>query len=258
MSGPIGLFDSGVGGLTILEALETLFPHEDILYFADTDHFPYGEKNPAEILRYASQITAFLFNMNAKLQIIGCHTASACAEKNLKNAFPFPILGMIQPTIDVLMQTTKNQRIAILSTETTIQTGVYQKEIKKALPEAVIFPLSCPKLAEKIEYGESDSQNLIQACVAPILDQDIDLLLLACTHYSYLQRAIEEELDPNTIVLNPALAVAKSARTMLKEPSDPYHVPHHTFYVSGDTESFQQFLEKHPPKGTFSLQEAIL
>lgn len=258
MSGPIGIFDSGIGGLTVLQAIETLLPHEDILYFADTAHFPYGKKNPAEILRLSSQITAFLFTQNVKLLILGCHTVSACAEKKLKNAFPVPILGMIRPTMQILSQTTKNNRIAILATETTIQSGIYQKEIEKTIPGATIFTLTCPELAEKIEHDDPNTQKLIQACVDPILGQNVDTLLLACTHYPHLKRAIAEELDPETIVLNPALAVAEAAKLMLKDPKETNHTPHHTFFVSGDTDSFQKFLDRHPPKGAYSLQEAIL
>lgn len=258
MSGPIGIFDSGIGGLTIFQALETLLPHEDILYFADTGNFPYRKKNSAEIIRLASQITAFLFTQNVKLVIIGCHTASAHAEKKLKNAFPVPILGMIEPSIKILRQTTKNQRIAILGTDSLIKSGIYQKQIEKMLPSATVFPLSCPELAEKIEYNESDTQKLIKTCVHPILGQNVDTLLLACTHYPHLQRAIAEELDPETAVLNPAIAMAEAAKAMLKDPQELSHTPHHTFYVSGDSDAFQNFLNTHPPKGVYSLQEAIL
>lgn len=250
MTGPIGIFDSGVGGLSLLEALEIELPHEDILYFADTTHFPYGEKTEVEILRYATQIAAFLFTQNVKLLIIGCHTASAVAHKNLQKAFPLPILGMITPTINTLAQTTKNKRIGILATQLTLRTGIYQN----AIPGAITYPLTCPELKEKIESSDPNTQSIIQACIAPLLGQEIDTLLLACTHFPHLKGAIEEELDLCTAVLNPALSVAASAKDMLKDPQNKKHKPQHTFYVSGEIAPFQAFLEKHPPKAPYEIR----
>jgi glutamate racemase len=205
MTGPIGIFDSGVGGFSVLQAIEAILPNEDILYFADNAHFPYGEKTPAEILRYATQVTAFLFTQNVKLLIIACHTASIYASQNLKKAFPLPILGMIDPTINTLKYTTKNGRVALLGTKATINSGIYQEKIQKAIPNATLFPLICPELEQKIELGDNNTQRLICSCSAPILGQNVDTLLLACTHYPLIKGAIEEELDPCTVVLNPSL-----------------------------------------------------
>lgn len=255
MSGSIGIFDSGIGGLTLLQAIETLLPHEDILYFADTAHFPYGEKDALEILRLASQVTGFLFTQNVKLLLIACHTISTCLQ-NLKKAFPFPILGMIEPSIELLTKT-KGNRIALFATNATIHSQVYQKAIQKKLPKATLFPISCPDLIEKIEYLVPNTQPLIKSCVSPILDQNIDTLLLASTHLPHFKRAIEEELDPKTTVLNPALAVAQSVKEllyMLHKTNESEYSPHHTFYISGDTLFFQNFLETHPPKAKYSIR----
>ncbi|MDN3505612.1 MAG: glutamate racemase [Simkaniaceae bacterium] len=250
MTGPIGILDSGVGGLSILQAIEAELPNEDILYFADTAHFPYGEKTEAEVIRYSTQIAAFLFTQNVKLLIIGCHTASAAALKNLTNAFPLPVLGMIAPTINLLAQTTKNKRIGILATELTLRSGIYQN----AIPGAITYPLSCPELKEKIESNDPNTQPTIQACIAPLLGQEVDTLLLACTHYPHLKGAIEEELDPCTVVLNPALSVAATAKDTLKDLQNKKHKPHHTFFVSGELSPFQTFLEKHPPKAPYEIR----
>lgn len=258
MTGPIGIFDSGVGGLTVLQALESLLPHEDILYFADTAHFPYGNLTEAKILRHTTQAAAFLFTQNVKLLILACHTASIHSLAKIQKAFPIPILGVVHPSIHALRMTTRNLRVAVLATESTIKSNVYQKEIAKVLPTAQVFPVSCGDLAERIERGDSDTQKLIQACVKPLHDQDIDTVLLACTHYPHLKSAIEEELDPGTHVLNPALHIVEAATKMIKEPSLIEHKPHHTFFITGDSLPFETFLKRYPPKALFSLQEAIL
>jgi len=250
MTSPIGIVDSGVGGLSIFQAIEEKLPHEDILYFADTAHFPYGERTNAEILRFATQITAFLFTQNVKLLIIGSHSISATCLQNLQRAFPLPILGMTTPTINAIAQTTKNKRIGILATQATLRSNIYQN----AIPGAITYPLTCPELKEKVELSDPNTQATIQACTAPLLGQEIDTLLLACTHYPHLKGAIEEELDPGTVVLNPALSVAASAKDMLKDPQNKKHSPQHTFYVSGDIAPFQSFLEKHPPKAPYEIR----
>jgi glutamate racemase len=239
--------------LSILQAVEEELPNEDILYFADTAHFPYGEKTEAEILRYASQIAAFLFTQNVKLLIIACHTASTSCLSNLQKAFPLPILGTVEPTVRALAQTSKNKRIGVLATDVTLRTGVYQN----AIPGSITFPLSCPELKKKIEDGDPDTQKTIQSCIAPLLGQDIDTLLLACTHYPHLKGAIEEELDPCTVVLNPALAIAAAAKDLIKEPRGKKHKPQHTFFVSGDDTSFKTFLENHPPKAPYEIRTEI-
>lgn len=254
MNGPIAIYDSGVGGLSIVAALEALLPHEDILYFADTAHFPYGEKSPVEILRFASQAAAFLFTQNAKMLIIACHSATAAALKNLQKAFPLPILGMLTPTIRAL-KSSHREKIGILATEATIESGMYQKAISKELPNTILYPLSCPGLAETIQDHDGETQKLIQSYVHPIQGQNVDTLILACTHFCLIQQAIQEELDPCTTILSPAASVAEAARLLLKEPADPEHSPHHTFYASGETESLDYYLKKFAPKSPYTLLE---
>ncbi len=258
MNAPIGLFDSGVGGISVLQAIEYLLPHQDCLYFGDSVHFPYYEKSPAELIRYASQITAFLLSQQIQLLIIACHTASIHVLPTLQANFPIPIIGMVEPTLLALKKTTKNQRIAILATESTIRSKLYQHAILKQMSDAYLIPLACSKLEQAIEQGEKPSQDLIKECLSPLHNQNIDTVLLACTHYPHILHEIEEELDQETAVLNPALEVAKQAKEKLVEESSPSHAPHHIIYTSGSVETFEKFLQAHPLAASSDVKQVEL
>lgn len=249
----IGLFDSGVGGLTVLYALEQLLPNESFIYFSDSAHFPYGKKSTAELIRYTSQITAFLLSHNIEMLVIPCHTASALALPTLRANFPIPMIGMIEPTVKALKGMAKNQRIALMATEGTINSGIYQAAIKKELPGAELFTLTYPQLEQKIEQGEQDTQELIKECLRPILGKKIDVLVLACTHYPHVRKQIEEELDSETVVLDPSFSIAQEVSQMIKPGNSP--TPKHLFYTSGDLELFQKFLNHHPPRAPFEVQK---
>lgn len=248
----IALFDSGVGGLTVLYALEQLLPNESFIYFSDSAHFPYGKKSAAELIHYTSQITGFLLSHNIEMLVIPCHTASALALPTLRETFPIPMIGMIEPTIAALKKMEKNQRIALMATEGTINSGIYQKAIQKELPEAELFPLTYPQLEQKIEQGQQDTQELIREYVRPILGKKIDVLVLACTHYPHVRKQIEEELDSETVVLDPSLSIAQEVTQMVKSSNNLS--PKHLFYTSGDLEIFKQFLETHPPRASFEIK----
>ncbi len=254
MTASIGIIDSGVGGITVLQALEVLLPHEDVLYFCDNANFPYGEKTGPEIVRCLSKATAFLLTKNIKLLIIACHTASVYGLKHIQDIFPIPIIGMVEPTVDTLLQTDSKGRIAIMATEATIRSNVYQDAIHQALPYSTLFPLPCPKLAEKIETGADDTQKVIKSYVESIQEKNIDTLVLACTHYAHLRHAIEEELPPKTVVINPAMSAAHAAESALKERNPETHISRHDFFVTGDIKPFGQFLEKHPLKSDYEIQ----
>lgn len=254
MTAPIGIIDSGVGGISVLQAIEALLPHEDIVYFCDNRNFPYGCKTKAEIIRCLSKATAFLLTKDIKLLVIACHTASAYGLKNIQDIFPIPVIGMIDPTVETLVQIPSKGRIAIMATEATIRSNVYQDAIHQALPYSTLFPLPSPKLAEQIETGAGETQKIIKDCVASIQEKKVDTLLLACTHYAHLGHAIEEELPPETIVINPAMTVAQHVESILKEKNPETHIAKHEFYVSGKMDSFGQFLERHPIKADYEIQ----
>ena len=239
----IGLIDSGVGGLSVLAAIEAVLPHEDCIYYADTAHFPYGNKPPVEILRHVIEATAFLLSKGIKVLVIACHTATIAALETLQKNFPIPIIGMVEPTI----RATREGKTALLATQTTIDSGVYQR----AFPELIC--MTCPELTEKIQKGESDFQPLIQKCIHPILGKRIDMLIVGCSHFTFAFHEIEEELDQGTRLLNPALAVAQETVHHIRDPKPKSHAPKHMFYVSGNVEHFKAFVEKHPPTAPYEV-----
>ena len=246
----IGLFDSGVGGITVLKVLEQLLPNESFVYFSDSAHFPYGKKTPAELISYTTQITSFLLTHNIKLLVIPCHTASALALPTLQNLFSIPMIGMVEPTVKALKR--ENKRIAILATEATIQSGIYQNAIQREIKDAVLFPLTSPELIQRVEMGEPIPQELVRSCLKPILGKQVDTLLLASTHFPHLKKEIAEELDPQTIVLDPALSVAEEVIRQLERSAN--QTPEHLFYTSGNLELFQKFLKSNPPRAKFEVR----
>lgn len=255
MGSPIGIFDSGVGGMSILHVLEEALPSEKFIYFADCAHFPYGQKSGAELIGYAKEITSFLVSQKIQLLVVACHSASVYVLEALQSHFSIPIIGMIDSTVAAVKEATKNGHIAILATPVTIASGVYQKAILEEIPGSRLSPVPCFGLAEQVEKGESDTvqtQKMIQGYLEKIQDPQVDTLLLACTHYPYLEKLIHNSLD-SILIVNPAKRLAQRVKEQLKIRQNLSLTPKHTFYISGKSIHFQAFLEKHPPKKNFEM-----
>ena len=217
-SDPIGIFDSGVGGLTVFKEITTLLPHENILYLADTARMPYGNKSPEEILRYSMEGVTFLINRNIKLLVLACHTVSAYALEEIQEHFAIPVIGMIQPGFEELMQATRNMKIAILGTEATIRSQIYQKLIQDHYPKSSVFPVSCPLLAPMIEEGLAHhpiTKSIAEHYLAPLKKEAIDTALLACTHYPLIRNQIQEILGPLVKLIEPASLSAQQVNQWL-------------------------------------------
>lgn len=221
-SSPIGLFDSGVGGLTVLNEIAKILPQENIVYLGDTARMPYGNKSPETVLSYALEGASFLLEKEIKLLIVACHTASSYALETLKKQLPIPVIGVIQPGFELLMQSTKNIQVAILGTEGTIRSGVYQNLILQHHPEAVVFPVACPLFAPMIEEGliEHPSAKLIaDHYLSDLRNSPIDAALLACTHYPLIRPLIQEALGDHVKLIEPAETCALQAREWLTSSS---------------------------------------
>lgn len=203
---PIGIFDSGSGGLTVVKELVKILPHEDLFYYADTAHLPYGEKSKAYLIERALDIVSFFEKKNVKLIVVACHTASANALEVIQKQSPVPVLGIIEPTIEELASFAF-KRIAILATKATIDSGVYQQLIRKHIPQAEIFPLACPKFVPLIEEGkikEPIAQAILHETLKSLQTQQLDSALLGCTHYPIIQNLIRNELGPSVKLVDPA------------------------------------------------------
>lgn len=221
-SRPIGIFDSGIGGMTVLREIAKLLPQEQFVYLADKAHMPYGNKSPEKITEYSLRCAHFLLNKNSKCIVIACHTASAYACEELQKQLPIPVIGMIQPSFASLMHATKSLRVAILGTEGTIRSHVYQNLIQRHHPKAAVFPIACPLLASLIEKRWPERPCIhewIKRYLAPLKTASIDTALLACTHYPIIQQEIQEELGAGVAVIDPAKACAETVKDLLTAAS---------------------------------------
>ncbi|QJB56098.1 glutamate racemase [Pseudodesulfovibrio sp. zrk46] len=223
---PIGMFDSGVGGLTVLKALKERLPCEDVIYLGDTARLPYGTKSPQTVARYAVQCAAELVNRGIKLLVIACNTASAVALGPLREAYPdIPVIGVVEPGALAACRASRNDTIAVIATESTINGGAYQRAIHSISPAARIIGHPCPLFVPLAEEGWVDG-DIPEAVAARYLDPIFkpasgtespvtpDTLVLGCTHFPLLAPAIRNVVDPATVIVDSA---ATTAETVLSE-----------------------------------------
>ncbi len=246
---PIGVFDSGVGGLSVLREITRLLPHEDVLYFADSAHCPYGLRPMAEVRALATAVTAFLVEQGAKLVVVACNTASAAALHHLRASFEVPIVGM-EPAIKPAAERTRARKIGVLATQVTFQGELFARLLERFAVGVDVFAQVCPGLVERIEAGRLDdpqTEDLIRRCLAPMLDAGVDALVLGCTHYPFVRDSIEQVVGPGVEVIDPAPAVARqTARVLDREglSNDPHHQGQVTFYTSGEAATLAAHIER--------------
>lgn len=240
----IGMFDSGVGGLTVMQEFKKQMPSTGIIYFGDTAKVPYGGKSPETIIRYSIENAIFLLEKNIKILVIACNTVSAIALEKLRHIFKIPIIGVIDPGAENASAVTRNQRIAILGTKATIDSEAYQTAIKKRLPEAVLFPLACPLFVPLVEerfFTHPAARMIVKEYLSPLKDQNIDTILLGCTHYPFLRDLIREEMGELVSVVDSASMCAKQAAGLLKD--ELYKISQDEYYVSDDPVKFKILAE---------------
>jgi glutamate racemase len=241
----IGVFDSGVGGLTVVKELTRHLPHENIVYFGDTARVPYGTKSAETILRYATENAIFLLKHKVKCIVIACNTATAYALEQLQHLFRVPVIGVINPGVKAALQTSKNHRIGIIGTTGTIQSGVYQNEIIKHSPNAKVFAQSCPLFVPLIEEGllsHEATKILIKEYLAPLMKESIDTLLLGCTHYPLLAEQIQDVVGGDVTVINSAEACANEVKALLQDKQLAGNMIQsgvNRFFVSDDPHKFE-------------------
>jgi glutamate racemase len=197
---PIGVFDSGLGGLTVVRALIDLLPDEHIVYFGDTGRFPYGPKPREEVLKYALQITELLMGHEVKLVVVGCNSAAAAALTELRNRYEVPLIGVIEPGLRAAAKATRTGRIGVIGTVGTISSGAYQRAAAALFPDVVLTCAACPGFVEFVEAGDVDSDQvfvLAERLLAPVRAARVDTLVLGCTHYPLLARTIGDVMGPS-------------------------------------------------------------
>ena len=223
---PIGIFDSGVGGLTVMRELRLVLPAEHLLYLGDTARVPYGNKSHATVTRYATEDVQFLLTQGVKMIVIACNTASAIAASELRQRFPgVPILGMIGPGSRAAAAATRNGRIGVIATAATIGSGAYEARIRGTLAETgrapgIVLSQPCPLFVPLVEEGETQSaitRLVAEKYLAGLRDAGIDTLVLGCTHYPLLKSIIAETMGPSVTLVDSAEAAAAGTAALLAE-----------------------------------------
>jgi glutamate racemase len=206
-SRPIGVFDSGIGGLTVVKALRDLLPNETIVYLGDTARVPYGPKSPDTVQRYALELAHMLMQKNAKLLVVACNTVSSVALPLLTKKFPVPVIGVIEPGARAALQATRNGHVGVIGTRATIRSGAYEKALRAANKAVRVSSRACPLLVPLIEEGLLDDEvtdRMIVRYIEPLIADDIDTLVLGCTHYPLLSAAIARALGHEITLVDSA------------------------------------------------------
>jgi glutamate racemase len=246
---PIGVFDSGVGGLTVVRALMERLPFEKIIYFGDTARVPYGLKSAETINAYARQITGFLLGMHVKMLIVACNTMSAVAYEAITAMSPVPVLDVISAGAGVAADATKTKRIGVIGTPATILSDAYPRAIYSLDPEISIFSKACPLFVPLVEEGWLDhpaTRLIVGEYIGPVLANRIDTLVLGCTHYPLLKPVLQEKVGSDVKLVDSAMAVAEKTDLLLKEKGleTPLQFPlESNFYVTDTPLRFQKMAE---------------
>jgi len=242
---PIGVFDSGLGGLTGLRELRRVLPGEDLIYFGDTGRVPYGSRSRDTILRYARQDVAFLRSLDIKAIVVACGTVSANALTELQAENDLPIFGVISPAAQAAAKATRNGRIGLIGTAASIRSGAYERELSVLAPQAQVCAAACPLFVPLVENGRFRPGDQVAELVAreylePLKEEGVDTLMLGCTHYPLLAPVIADVMGPETTLIDVGAAGADAAARTLGERGLLSDAPSGScrFYVSDSTDDF--------------------
>ena len=246
---PVGVFDSGVGGLTVAREIMRQLPNENIVYFGDTARVPYGSKSKDNIIRYSRQIINFLKTKNVKAIVIACNTASALALDVVREEIDIPIIGVVEPGARAALEVTQTKKIGVIGTEGTIRSAMYEKIIQGRDPGAEVIGKACPLFVPLVEEGFAKhkvTQEIIDYYLSSLLDTDIDSLILGCTHYPLLRSRIREYVGDRITLVNPAYETAMDLKKLLKDSNlentgEEQERAAYSFYVSDAADKFKQF-----------------
>ncbi len=234
----IGIFDSGVGGLTVLREIMHALPQEDTLYFGDTARVPYGTKSPETVIRYSGEIASFLIRRDIKLLVVACNTASAVALPTLKRQLSIPVVGVIEPGARRAVEVSRSGRIGVIGTAGTIRSSAYTRAIKRLNPEAEVLTRACPLFVPLAEEGWTDNQVArlaAQIYLQELKDASVDTVVLGCTHYPLLKGMIADVMGPGVTLVDSAEETARTVAAILADKGllrPPAEKGNHSYYVS--------------------------
>lgn len=247
---PVGVFDSGIGGLTVVREIMRQIPNEKIIYFGDTARVPYGSKSKDTVTRFSRQIVRFLQTHHVKTIVIACNTASAYALEELEKEIDIPIIGVVKPGARAASEVTRNGKIGVIATSATISSHIYNQYIEEINPKAMIFEKACPLFVPLVEEGlwvDPVTDEIAKRYLSELIDLDIDTLILGCTHYPLIRSTLGRIVGQEVTLVNPAYETAIELRSLLKEKGLLNEKPpvlgenQYQFYVSDTAEKFQIF-----------------
>ncbi len=247
---PIGVFDSGVGGLTVAREIMRNLPNERIVYFGDTARVPYGNKSKETVIRYSEQIIRFLQTQQVKAVVIACNTASALALETVEQEFDLPIIGVIKAGAKAAAEATRNGRVGVIATESTIRSRMYEQSVRQENPKITVYGKACPLFVPLVEEGwlrDPVTETVARRYLEELLEQDIDTLILGCTHYPLIRFLVGKVAGEEVHLVNPAYETARELGQLLRREEllntrkrenerEPYR-----FYVSDLADKFRQF-----------------
>lgn len=240
----IGVFDSGLGGLTAVKEFLKILPNESIIYFGDTGRVPYGTRSNETIIKYVRQDIKFLLTHQVKAIVAACGTASSVALEQLKKEFHIPLIGVLEPVCRAAVSKTRNKKIGVLGTPGTINSGSYKKGIEALMPEALVFEKACPMFVPLVENGylESEATYIIaREYLAELIENEVDTVILGCTHYPLLEKVITDIVGNHVSVVNAGLETALYTKEILKKNQKLSESPDcgcNQYFVSDDVEKF--------------------
>lgn len=243
---PIGIFDSGVGGLTVVRAVMDALPHESFVYFGDTARCPYGNRSIGEIQGFAIEIAEHLVGEDVKLILIACNAATSAALEEVAASAPVPVVGVIAPALRTAVRATRNGRVGLIGTRATVESGAYERALEHlGYAEVRLFAEACPRFVDFVEKGDTTSPELMEAArtyLAPLQRAGVDTLILGCTHYPLLLGALHHVMGPDVLLVSSAEETAKDVYEVLASTAslrDSTERPVHRFESSGDPELFR-------------------
>lgn len=260
---PIGVFDSGVGGLTVAREIMRQIPNEDIVYFGDTARVPYGSKSKETIIRFSRQIIRFLRTKDVKAIVVACNTASAQALEEIRPELDIPIVGVVKPGARVAAEATRNGKIGVIATESTIESQLYNRVIHMHNPTAQVLGKACPLFVPLVEEGwlkDPVTKEVANRYLEPLIASGIDTLIMGCTHFPLLRSLFREIMGDEVTLVNPAYETARELERILKESdlgndgAGEAAEHRHQFYVSDAANKFRAFADSILPYGVDRTQ----
>jgi len=243
---PIGVFDSGLGGLTVVNQLIRQLPRESIIYFGDTARVPYGSKSPDTVRKFAVQLTRFLQAQGVKFIVIACNTVSSVAMEKILEIATVPVLGVIEPGANAALSASHNRRIGIIGTTATVSAGKYQEVLTSMDADTVVFSRACPLFVPLVEEGWIDSEvteMVARIYLEPLMKSGIDTLILGCTHYPIIKDIIRKTVDLSVTIVDSAIQSAREVRRLLSDKqllNDSEKTPEYRYYVSDFPQKFEE------------------